>query len=111
MLYYWETTSYEKALGVNVELRWESFLIGLSWDAESDTDFSVYLGPLSLTWPFKHGLPANIGRDWYVGQVAGWNIYACINTNIWAVGTSWSREDIGIYAGPINAQFEKHGRG
>jgi hypothetical protein len=95
---------------VNVELRWASFLIGLTWDTESDADFTAYLGPLSLTWPFKHGLPADVGQDCHVGQVAGWNIYVCIDTNIWVVGTSWSPCDVGVYIGPFNVQLEKHSR-
>jgi hypothetical protein len=103
-------TPQARASGMDVELRWASFLIGLAWDTESDADFSIYLGPLSLTWPVEHGLPADRGQDWYVGRVAGWNIYLCIDTNIWVVGVSWSPRDIGIYAGPINVQLEKHSR-
>ena len=95
---------------MDVEMRWKSFLIGLAWDTESDADLTVYLGPLSLTWLVEHGLPANIGQDWYIGQVSGWNIYICIDTNIWVGGMSWSRRDIGVYAGPVNAQFEKCNR-
>jgi hypothetical protein len=95
---------------MDVELRWKSFLIGLAWDTESDADFSIYLGPLSMTWPVEHVLPANIGQEWSVEQVAGWNIYICIDTNIWVGGLSRSRRDIGVYAGPINVQFEKYNR-
>jgi hypothetical protein len=96
---------------VNVELRWASFLMGIAWDTESDADFSIYLGPLSLTWQVKHRLPAVRGQDWYVGQVAGWNIYLCIDPKIWVGGVSWSPCDAGVYGGPFNAQFERHGRG
>jgi hypothetical protein len=95
---------------VNVELRWECFLIGLAWNTESDADFSIYLGPLSLTWPVKHGLPAGRSRDWYVGRLVGRNVYLCIDTNIWVGGMSWSPGDAGVYAGPFSVQFEQHGR-
>ena len=95
---------------MDVELRWKSFLIGLAWDTVSDADFSIYLGPLSMTWSVEHGLPADIGYEGCVGKVAGWNIYICIDTNIWLGGVSWSRRDIGVYAGPINVQFEKYNR-
>ena len=95
---------------MDVELRWKSFLIGLSWDTLSDADFSIYLGPLSMTWSIEHGLPADIGEEWFAGQVADWNIYICIDTNIWVGGVSWGHRDIGVYAGPVNAQFEKYNR-
>ena len=110
MLYYCEYIGHQKKSGVNIELRWLSFLIGLAWDTESDADFSIYLGPLSMTWSVEHGLPADIGHERCVGQVAGWNIYICIDTNIWVGGLSRSRRDIGVYAGPINVQFEKYNR-
>jgi hypothetical protein len=36
--------------------------------------------------------------------------HICIDTNIWVGGVSWGRRDIGVYAGPINVQFEKYNR-
>ena len=53
--------------GMDVELRWKSFLIGLAWDTVNDADFSIYLGPLSMTWSVEHGLPAVIGHERCVG--------------------------------------------